>query len=545
MLITWLAASSFASSAGPGADAPFELAVPVHPGGLLGPVQVADVPLQPSIDAAADEFGVPAVLLSAMVWEASHYDVNVTRQWAGYGPLDLREDMDPNVERAAILLGQSADDPVSDPTDNIRGGAALLAQQARRANGGVLPDPSLLEDWWTATKLFSGSHDPVVQRMYALYLFEQIWFGIDATVVATGEHVQFGGIPVDIPGLLASEGVAGMPALPDYSGAVGFVPACSANYSNYSRSGSDITYVVIHTMQGSYSGTISWFQNCAAAVSAHYDVRSSDGEITQQVAEADVAWHAGNWSYNEMSIGIEHEGYVEDPATWFTDAMYQESAALVADILGRTSVPNDRNHIIGHVEVPGATHTDPGPGWDWAYYMSLVDGSWVIAGDLTGVVAVEDIFTGERIAGASVTVDQTGDAMVVGDDGTFLFQDLPEGTYTVTASADGYEDASCEKVIDASGTFWCSIAMFPAPDEPGTVLTDPDPDDGDPTDGDPTNPGDGDPDPDTIVDDAPPPTQYARVPMESGGCGCASPGTGGVGLVGLGALLALARRRRQ
>jgi uncharacterized protein YgiM (DUF1202 family) len=34
----------------------------------------------------------------------------------------------------------------------------------------------------------------------------------------------------------------------------------------------------------------------------------------------------------------------------------------------------DRSRIIGHNEVPGATHTDPGPYFNWSYYMSLVRG---------------------------------------------------------------------------------------------------------------------------------------------------------------------------
>ena len=38
--------------------------------------------------------------------------------------------------------------------------------------------------------------------------------------------------------------------------------------------------------------------------------------------EADIAWHAGNWTYNTRSIGIEHEGYVGESG-WFTDAMYR------------------------------------------------------------------------------------------------------------------------------------------------------------------------------------------------------------------------------
>ncbi len=45
------------------------------------------------------------------------------------------------------------------------------------------------------------------------------------------------------------------------------------------------------------------------------------------VQHKNIGWHAGNWEYNKRSIGIEHEGYVSDPA-WYTDSMYRASAAL-------------------------------------------------------------------------------------------------------------------------------------------------------------------------------------------------------------------------
>src|SRR5690606_13612290 len=113
-------------------------------------------------------------------------------------------------------------------------------------------------------------------------------------------------------------------ATADYP-AARWVPASSSNYTvaNRESDGNSIDYVIIHTTQGSYSGTISWFQNPSSKVSAHYVIRSSDGEITQMVQNKDIAWHAGNWNYNVHSIGIEHEGYVSDPAR-YTDAMYRD-----------------------------------------------------------------------------------------------------------------------------------------------------------------------------------------------------------------------------
>jgi len=41
-------------------------------------------------------------------------------------------------------------------------------------------------------------------------------------------------------------------------------------------------------------------------------------------------------------------------------------------IARRYGIPADRAHIIGHNEVPGTDHSDPGPTWNWTYYMSLV-----------------------------------------------------------------------------------------------------------------------------------------------------------------------------
>lgn len=112
-------------------------------------------------------------------------------------------------------------------------------------------------------------------------------------------------------------------------------------------------------------------QSPSAGVSAHYTVRSRDGAIGQSVSDLNIAYHAGNWTVNKKGIGIEHEGYVSDPA-WFTDAMYSSSARLAAFLCDTWGIPIDRNHIFGHNEVYGATHTDPGRYWDWAKYLGYV-----------------------------------------------------------------------------------------------------------------------------------------------------------------------------
>ncbi|WP_416959433.1 N-acetylmuramoyl-L-alanine amidase [Streptomyces sp. Agncl-13] len=150
-------------------------------------------------------------------------------------------------------------------------------------------------------------------------------------------------------------------------------PASTSNYTASNRPSTyPLAYVIIHVTQETYSSTLSIFQNPQKKVSAHYLVRSADGHVAQCVREADVAWHAGNWDYNTRSIGIEHEGWVDQPA-WFTDALYEQSARLTAAVCTKYGLPKDRAHIIGHYEVPGTDHTDPGPNWDWTRYIRMVN----------------------------------------------------------------------------------------------------------------------------------------------------------------------------
>ncbi|MFE7171930.1 N-acetylmuramoyl-L-alanine amidase [Streptomyces sp. NPDC057616] len=160
------------------------------------------------------------------------------------------------------------------------------------------------------------------------------------------------------------------PGAVDFRGAR-WLAASSANYRRADRPADyPIDRVVVHVTQGSFASAVKAFLNPAHQAAAHYIVRQN-GEITQMIRELDVAFHSGNRAYNERSVGIEHEGFVEHRSS-FTDAMYAASARLTAGICGRYGIPIDRTHIIGHSEVPGADHTDPGRYWDWDRYLRLV-----------------------------------------------------------------------------------------------------------------------------------------------------------------------------
>lgn len=174
--------------------------------------------------------------------------------------------------------------------------------------------------------------------------------------------------PHDVPDDLSWSGGGSFGGAPEYPRAVQFLPA---HPSNQVAGGMQTPeYVIIHTQEGVYEGTISWFQYSGSNVSTHYVMRSVDGEITQMVRHADMAQHIGG--YNPVSFGIEHEGYIYEQG-WYTWETYVESARLTRWLCDRYGIPIDRQHIVGHVEVPGASHTDPGPYWEWDMYMALID----------------------------------------------------------------------------------------------------------------------------------------------------------------------------
>ncbi|MGW0948832.1 N-acetylmuramoyl-L-alanine amidase [Streptomyces sp. NPDC002623] len=156
----------------------------------------------------------------------------------------------------------------------------------------------------------------------------------------------------------------------DYTGAR-WVAASEANFRWADRPDDfGIDMVVVHVTQGDLASAVKAFEDPGHQAAAHYIV-GKDGHVTQMIRELDVAYHAGNRAYNERSVGIEHEGFVDRPQD-FTDAMYAASAVLTAAICRRYDIPVDREHIIGHVEVPGTDHTDPGEHWDWDRYLRLV-----------------------------------------------------------------------------------------------------------------------------------------------------------------------------
>jgi N-acetyl-anhydromuramyl-L-alanine amidase AmpD len=231
-----------------------------------------------------------------------------------------------------------------------------------------------------------------------------------------------------------------------------------ANTANFGvgRGGNAITNVAIHTVQGNYASCISWFNNPAAKVSAHYVIRSSDGQITQMVLEKDRAWHVANQNY--YTIGIEHEGFVND-ASWYTNAMYNSSAALVRDICADNNIDPTKCYrgasssgynplaitvrIKGHNNYPQTDniHTDPGINWNWPKYYDLINPPAFVT---TITFAVKDQNSGLAVASTSVKVTRPDGttATATTDASGKLTYGINAGKYTFAFTKSGYTTLS-------------------------------------------------------------------------------------------------------
>ena len=315
--------------------------------------------LKSEFQSAAAKYKVPKELLMAMgyvntLWEmpppkSSDYMPGDIHGRGAYGIMQLVQNpWEDTLGRAASLIGLSEAELKTERAANVSGGAAVLA--------GIVGNDrhSDFNVWYEAVAEYGGG------ELYAQEVFETLESGVSATI-STGEHLRLAPQEVEVPQLYTAQGAA------NYRRAV-WRPAYRGNYTQATRGALIIDFIVIHIAQGSYSGTISWFQNPRANVSAHYVV-GRRGRIAQCVHNADIAWHAGNWRFNRKSIGIEHAGYGSH--RW-TDRMYRSSAKLSAYLCRRFDIPVRRHHIREHNSLPGVATSCPGPRFNKHRYLRLV-----------------------------------------------------------------------------------------------------------------------------------------------------------------------------
>ncbi|WP_405522385.1 N-acetylmuramoyl-L-alanine amidase [Streptomyces canus] len=401
---------------------------------LLGaaPSQAGDTSpgLQQAFASAADEYHVPQSVLLGVSYLQSRWDdhAGAPSVTGGYGPMHLtdartalasephhsegtedargdsaRPALLPETEvptptelparletlpKAAELSGLSAGDLRTDPAANIAGGAALLAAAQKDLGEPLSQDPA---DWYGAVARFSGADDSATAAAYANDVFDVLRTGEERTTDA-GQRIVLTGRPTLAPDTaqLARTGLrtlgSGTTECPK-TVSCEWIPAPYEEFGDNDYGNHDlgnrpasqsIKYIVIHDTEGAWEGVLNLVQD-PTYVSWNYTLRSTDGHIAQHVKAKDVAWHAGNWYINAKSIGLEHEGFLANPDAWYTEAMYRSSARLVKYLSAKYGIPLDRQHILGHDNVPGPTtstvsgmHTDPGPYWDWRHYFELL-----------------------------------------------------------------------------------------------------------------------------------------------------------------------------
>ncbi|MFC4030319.1 N-acetylmuramoyl-L-alanine amidase [Streptomyces polygonati] len=318
------------------------------------------------------------------------------------GAVDTADPRLHTVDAAAKLIGRSTAEVRGDSKQSVRAAAALLAQYEKTAVGSLPADAG---HWYAAVARYSQSPDAQGAQLFADRVFDTVRSGQSATT-EDGQQVSLPASPDVVPvklgkaPLAAAVGTA--PAATTNAAATptpecpaslhcAFVPAAfqqngtdKTNYGNYDvtnrpADGETINQIVIHDTESSYASAISSFQDPTAFASSHYIIRASDGLVTQLVPTKDTAWHAGNKTVNMHSIGVEHEGYAIKSGSWYTEPQYESSAQLVRYLSALYNIPRDREHIIGHDDVPGplddyvgGMHWDPGPYWDWNHYMSLL-----------------------------------------------------------------------------------------------------------------------------------------------------------------------------
>ncbi len=423
---------------------------------------------QDAFTAAALEFAVPRQLLMAVSYRLTRWDDHGAQPSSsgGFGLMHLTDgaavDVDPDhgtvrnseavrhdpalntLSAAARLLKLSPDRLRGDPVQNVRGGAALLASKARQLGRGKLP--TQLGDWYPAVAAYSGTIDQTTATVFTDDVYQTLGTNTER-ITLDGQRVHLSATPKVAPNrskLLAlklshSEGKAPAPECPETN--CRLVPAiyqqtppkgpdekpltagpndyCCHATANRPKDGNRIRYIIIHDAEGTYDGTILWLQNPESANSSHYVIRSSDGQITQMLPTKDVGWHSANANINRQSIGIEHEGYAVEGATWYTEAMYRSSAKLVRYLAKKYGIPLDRNHILGHEDIThghessiAGAHWDPGAFWNWDHYMALVRGDAdttqsVVAGEVNqGVVAIRPDFNKNTQAIRDCTSDK-------------------------------------------------------------------------------------------------------------------------------------------
>ncbi len=353
--------------------------------------------LNSAFAASAARANVPRDLLVAIAkvedgleMPARRLDLDVDNEVPAAGPLMLRRGKLDTLARGAALEGVTEVDLRIDADLALEAGALVLAELGQKT--GARADD--LASWNAAVEEMSGFADDAHRESYAHQVFATLarggtFEGRDGEPIVLPRHELPPSLVLDVSWKLKTLANA------QYEGAE-WIPTSCTNKCTIGRGGAKVEYVVIHDTEGGWNASVATLQNDPNK-SVQYIV-GTDGKVGQFVTEETTAWHAGNFHYNQRSVGIEHVGYSTKP---YTEAEYVASAKLTAYLTTKYNIPRDRAHIIGHDQIPngnkiaqsskpcmespkgcasspnygGASkHTDPGV-WEWPTFMVRFDGN--------------------------------------------------------------------------------------------------------------------------------------------------------------------------
>jgi hypothetical protein len=322
------------------------------------------------------------------------------------GITELRRGAFDSLAHGARLLGVSEADLRAD-TDLGTEAAAQVLRERREVAGLSESGQHDLPSWRGVIGELSGHREPARRADYVARVFQVLRAGGsfrarggETVVIAPHPEIPVG-LTLAPPGRLP-QGTPESPLVTEWVDTPSSGPAApgSTCVNKWDTSNDSKQFIAIHDTEGGWDASLATLQNDGCK-SVQYMVDADGSRVAQFIPEKTVAYHLGNYHYNQLAIGIEHVGKASDPAG-YKRALYDKSAALVKDISSRWSIPLDRDHIWGHYQVPNGNaissssppcgdgldaceksdsyggannHRDPGYNWQWCQYLELIGGS--------------------------------------------------------------------------------------------------------------------------------------------------------------------------
>lgn len=156
-------------------------------------------------------------------------------------------------------------------------------------------------------------------------------------------------------------------------------PFIQGNVKNL-RAGKNVPVAVVpHIAEGTFKGTIAWFQNPTCQALTHFVVGKKENEVVQMARFTDACihagWNRGIWklhngvSPNFRTVGIENAGFTGDT---LTDWQYRCNAWIISVVAKRFNFPINENTVIGHYQMDQVNRKNcPGTGVDFAKLIAM------------------------------------------------------------------------------------------------------------------------------------------------------------------------------